>query len=117
MAKNAQLANGETLTITSGGAIAAGAGVLSGSLFGVALNAASGAGQSVTIALTGVFAIPKAPSQAWTIGAPVYWDAGNSRATTVASTHKMIGAAYAAVDDAAGSTTGVVRLNGGAVTA
>jgi predicted RecA/RadA family phage recombinase len=106
---------GETITIASAGAVASGAGVLNGSLFGVALNATTGAGQELTLALTGVWDLPKAGSQAWTVGALIYWDAGNSRCTTVASTHKLIGTAFAAVNDAAGSTTGRVRLNGGAV--
>ena len=116
MAKNF-IQPGDVIEITSAGAVTAGAGVLQASLFGIALNGAAGAGEPVSIALTGVWSMPKAPSQAWAIGAPVYWDAGNSRATTVASTHKMIGSAWAVVAGGAGDTTGVVRLNGGVVTA
>lgn len=114
MAKN-YLHPGDVMTITSAGAVTAGAVVLQGSLAGVALNAASGAGQSVNVALTGVFSLPKTGSQAWTVGVPIYWT--GTAATTVASTNKMIGTAWEAVTDAAGNTIGKVRLNGGAVTA
>jgi predicted RecA/RadA family phage recombinase len=56
--------------------------------------------------------LTKAGSQAWTVGALVYWDDTNKRCTTVATGNLLIGAAIAAVDNAAGSTTGRVRLNG-----
>lgn len=103
---------GEVIEITSAGAITAGAGVLSGSLFGIAVNAAAGAGEKVSLAIEGVFTMPKAPSQEWTVGALLYWDAGNTRATTTASTHKQIGVAVVAVAGGAGDTTGTVKLIG-----
>lgn len=103
---------GGIIEITSAGAITAGAGVLLGSMFGIAVNGAAGAGEKVSLATEGVFTMPKAPSQAWTVGQLVYWDAGNSRATNVASTHKQIGVAVAAVAGGAGDTTGTVKLIG-----
>jgi predicted RecA/RadA family phage recombinase len=106
---------GDVITITSAGAVTAGSLVLQGSLGGVALNAAAGAGEPVSIALTGVFSLPKTGSQAWAIGAPIYWT--GSACTTVASTNKMIGAAWEIVGSGAGETVGKVRLNGGVVTA
>ena len=108
------VARGDVLEITAGADIASGAGVLVGSLFGVAATAIAN-GQKGNINLGVVYDLPKAPSQAWTVGALIYWDAGNSRATNVASTHKLIGVAFAAVGSGAGETIGRVRLNGGVV--
>lgn len=104
---------GDTIKIVSTGVVAAGALVLQGSLAGVAINGATGAGQEVELALTGVYRLPKTSAQAWTVGAPIYWT--GTECTTTASTNKMIGTAYAVADNP--SATGLVRLNGGAVTA
>jgi predicted RecA/RadA family phage recombinase len=105
---------GDTLTLTAGSTIAAGAGVLFGSLFAVAVaDVASGAdGAFLT---EGVFDLPKVGSQAWTVGALIYWN--GTACTNVASTNKLIGAAVKAVGSGAGETSGRVRLNGSAVTA
>lgn len=105
---------GNTLTITAGADIASGAGVLLGSLFGVAAGAIANGAEGV-INLTGVYDLPKVGSQAWTVGALVYWDAANNRCTTTAGSLKLIGVAVAAVGSGAGETVGRVRLNGGAV--
>ena len=102
---------GDTLTITAGADIASGAGVLVGSIFGVAAGAIAN-GADGTINLTGVYDLPKVGSQAWTVGAKVYWDAANARCTTVASGNTLIGVAVLAVGSGAGETTGRVRLNG-----
>jgi len=102
---------GDNVTITAPAALNSGDGVLVGSLFGVASrDAASGA--SVAIVVEGVFKLPKVGSQAWTVGAKVYWDAGNSRCTTVATGNTLIGVATAVVANGANDTTGTVRLNG-----
>lgn len=60
----------------------------------------------------GVFDLPKAPSQAWTVGAIVYWDDTNKYFTTTSSGNTKAGAALLAVGSGAGETTGRVRLNG-----
>lgn len=60
----------------------------------------------------GVIEATKVGSQAWTVGARVYWDAGNSRFTTVAAAHFAAGVAVEAVGSGSGETTGVVRLDG-----
>jgi predicted RecA/RadA family phage recombinase len=107
------IANGDFLNITATSNILSGAGVLVGSLFGVATtDIASGAQGS--IALTGIFDLPKVDAQAWAVGAPIYWT--GTACTSVASTNKLIGCAAAAVGASAGLTTGRVRLNGAAVT-
>lgn len=108
------VSRGERLTITASADIASGAGVLVGSLFGVAETAIANGAQGA-IVLEGIFDLPKAGSQAWTVGALVYWDAANNRCTTTAGTNKIIGVAAAPVSGGAGDTIGRVRLNGGAV--
>lgn len=102
---------GNTLTLTAPYAVTSGDGLLVGSIFGVAAgDAASGA--AVEAALTGVFDLTKIGSQAWTVGAKVYWDDTNKRCTTVATDNTLIGVAVEAVAGGAGDTIGRVRLNG-----
>jgi predicted RecA/RadA family phage recombinase len=107
---------GDVIEITSAGAIVAGRGVLLGSLFGVAINGAAGAGEKVSLATEGVFDLPKVGSQSWVVGAQVFWDAaansGAGAATTTASTHKRIGVAVADVAGGAGDTIGRIKLIG-----
>ena len=102
---------GTTLTLTAPYAVTSGDGLLVGSIFGVAAgDAASGA--PVDAGLTGVFDLTKIGSQAWTVGAKVYWDDTNKRCTTVATDNTLIGVAVEAVAGGAGDTIGRVRLNG-----
>ena len=92
-------------------AVASGAGALVGTLFGVAAtDAASGA--SVELHTEGVFDLVKVGSQAWTVGAAIYWDDTNKRCTTVSTSNTLIGKAVAAVGSGAGETVGRVRLDG-----
>ncbi len=106
--KNA-VQNGEFITVAAPAAVTSGDGVLVGSLFGVAVaDAASGA--DVTLAMTGVYALTKVGSQAWTVGAKIYWDNSNKRCTTVTTSNTLIGVATAAVGSGAGDTVGNVRL-------
>lgn len=101
---------GNTLTLSAPYAVTSGDGLLVGSIFGVAAgDAASGA--TVETALTGVFDLTKIGSQAWTVGAKVYWDDTNKRCTTVATDNTLIGVAVEAVAGGAGDTIGRVRLN------
>ena len=102
---------GDVLTVTAPAAVLSGAGVLVGSIFGVA-SADSASGAEVEIQLEGVFDLAKAASQAWTVGALIYWDNATKVCTTTASGNKLIGTAVLAVDNAAGSVIGRVRLNG-----
>lgn len=105
---------GDRVGIPAPANVLAGAGVLSNSLFGVAINDAL-SGANVEIAVTGVFDLPKVGSQAWLVGALIYWN--GTACTNVASTNKLIGVAVAAVGSGAGETIGRVRLNGAGVTA
>ena len=108
------VAHGDTVTITAAAAVLSGAGVLQGSLFGVATTDIA-AGAEGVIALTGTYNFAKAPSQAWSVGALIYWDAANNRCTNVAGSLKLIGVCVAPVSAGAGDVVGTVRLNGCAV--
>lgn len=102
---------GNTITLTAPYAVASGEGLLVGSVFGVASGAAA-LGEIVEAALVGVFDLTKVGSQAWTVGARIYWDDTNKRCTTVSTDNTLIGVAVEAVASGAGDTIGRVRLNG-----
>ena len=101
---------GNTITLIAPYAVASGDGLLVGSIFGVAAGTAA-LGEPVETALTGVFDITKIGSQAWTVGAKIYWDDTNKRTTSVATSNTLIGVATEAVAGGAGDTIGRVRLN------
>jgi len=103
------LQKGDVISVPAPAAVASGAGVLVGSIFGVAVAAADN-GAPVEIALRGVYTLPKVDEQAWTVGARIYWS--GTACTTVASTNKLIGVAVEAVADTAGLVTGKVLLTG-----
>ena len=102
---------GNTITLTAPYAVASGDGLLVGAIFGVATGTVA-ISEPVETALTGVFDLTKVGSQAWTVGAKVYWDNTNKRCTTVATDNTLIGVAIEAVASGAGDTIGRVRLNG-----
>lgn len=102
---------GDTIAAIAPAAVLSGAGVLIGSLFGVASgDAASGA--EVLLNTTGVYDLPKQTGQAWTAGQLLYWSGTN--VTNVVATNKLIGCAVRA--ELSGATVGRIRLNGIAVT-
>lgn len=103
---------GDVVSVTAPANVLAGVGVLVGSLFGLAVNAAL-SGAAVEVATRGVFDVAKAGSQAWTVGARVYWDDTAKNFTTTASTNKLVGVALLAVGSGAGETTGRVYLTAG----
>lgn len=101
---------GDIVPVTApAGGLASGAGVLVGSLFGVAIGPAA-AGAAVEISTRGVFDLPKTGSGALAAGAKVYWDDTAKAATGTASGNSLIGVALAAA--AADSANIRVRLNG-----
>jgi len=102
---------GNTITLAAPYAVASGDGLLVGAIFGVATGAAA-SGDNVEAGLVGVYDLAKAPSQAWSVGAKVYWDNTNRRCTTTASGNTLIGVATEAVPGGAGDVVGRVRLNG-----
>ena len=100
---------GDRITVAAPATVSSGDGVLVGSIFGIAMtDAASGA--DVVLAMEGVYTLPKAGSQAWSVGAKVYWDNTNKVCTTTATGNTLIGVATAAVAGGANDTTGTVRL-------
>jgi predicted RecA/RadA family phage recombinase len=110
MAKN-YIQEGDTIVITAGSALASGAGVQVGRIFGVAANEIA-AGAEGPINLTGVYDLPKTTAQAWTAGALIYWS--GTACTNVAATNILIGIATRA--QLAADTVGRVRLNGAGIT-
>ncbi|MBL3571985.1 hypothetical protein BV509_17465 [Rhodovulum sulfidophilum] len=101
------LSHGENITLPAPADLRSGAGVLVGTIFGVAqADAASGA--PVVLVRRGLFTLPKTAAQAWTPGAKVYWD--GAQCTTAASGNTLIGAAAAAAANP--SETGTVLLDG-----
>ena len=102
---------GNTITLTAPAAVTSGAGVLIGSIFGIAAHDAA-SGDPVEVVTTGVFDLNKVGAQAWAVGDKVYWDNTNTRATTVATDNTLIGTALGIVGSGADETSGRVRLNG-----
>lgn len=102
---------GNSLTLVAAALTASGSGVLAGSLFGVAAHSAA-SGEDLVINLGGVYDLPKKASQAWTVGAKIYWDSTAKECTTTATDNTLIGCAVLAVGSGAGELVGRVRLNG-----
>ena len=100
---------GANLTLPAPYARASGEGALIGSIFGVAsVDVANGV--DAVFVTEGVFDLAKAASQAWTVGAKVYWDNTAKNCTTTASANTLIGVATAAAASGAGLVIGRVRL-------
>ena len=101
---------GNTITLTAPYAVAAGDGLLVGSIFGVASGTAA-LGEAVEAALVGVYDLKKVASQAWAVGDRIYWDNTAKEATKTTTSNTLIGVAVVAVAGGAGDTIGRVRLN------
>ena len=102
---------GNTITLPAPYAVASGDGLLVGAIFGIATGSAAINAEVETLT-EGVVELRKAPSQAWTIGARIYWDNAARLATTVIASNTLIGAATEPVAGGANDTIGRVRLNG-----
>ena len=102
---------GDTIAAIAPANVLSGAGVLIGSLFGVASGDAL-SGAEVLLNTTGIYDLPKQTGQAWTAGQLLYWSGTN--VTNVVATNKLIGCAARA--ELSGATVGRIRLNGIAVT-
>lgn len=87
---------------------AAGAASKIGVRLGVAVNAVA-SGVSGVFAVAGVFTLPKLSTDVVAQGDLLYWDDGNRRLTTTASTHIVAGYAYAASGN--GATTVQIAIN------
>jgi predicted RecA/RadA family phage recombinase len=99
---------GDTLTVAApSGGVVSGALVIIGSLIGVAVMTAA-VGVKVAVKTKGVFEFAKVSAQAWTVGAPIYWDSTAGNATTTSSGNTLIG--YATEVAANPSAVGRVRI-------
>lgn len=97
---------GSYITVPAPADVKSGDLVFVGALFGVAdVDAVSGA--SVVLCTEGVYTLPKASAQAWTVGAAIYWD--GDKATTTATDNDFIGHAVAGAANP--SAIGTVRLS------
>jgi len=105
---------GEVLTLAMPYDRTSGQGLLVGSIFGVALVDALSTVEA-SVAVTGVWEITKAGSQAWTVGLPIYWDDSAKALTSTVGTNKFVGHAVEAVGSGAGETLGKVRLHGASI--
>lgn len=84
--------------------------VVEGDRLGVVLGSKPIAiGDDYTLGLSGVYETAILGTDTPALGAQLYWDAGNNRLTTTASTHKTAGLAVAA--KASGPTTILLDLN------
>lgn len=102
--------NGGMILVTApAGGIASGAGVLVGSLFGVAAKAAV-EGEGVEIATVGVYELPKAPATVIGQGARVAWDDTAKEIAQPGVGLYPVGIAVTAASN--GTTTVRVRLDG-----
>lgn len=102
---------GRTVTATAAADISGGAGMLTGSLFGVACHDALN-GADVEIQVDGVFDMDKDTSagSAVTAFGKVYWNDTAKKVTGDATGNTLIGVGMAAAAD--GDATARVRLNG-----
>lgn len=98
-----------TLPAPSGGAVV-GTPYLIGRLLVIAKTSAA---QTVDFDayVGGRFLVTKAGSQAWTVGANVYWDDTNKNFTTTATSNQYAGVALVAVGSGAGETVGDILMN------
>ena len=105
---NKYVQDGDFLNYTpSGAAVTAGQVVLCTDRCFVAPRAIAD-GELGALATEGVWTIQKTTSEAWTFGGKLYWNAGTSKATTTASTNKVLG--YAAAVALSAATEGSVLL-------
>ena len=100
---------GDVLAVTAGGTVAVGDVVLSNDIVGVAINGGV-TGETISVAIEGVYNLTKLSTDVVTKGKALYWDAGNSRLTITPSTHKLAG--YAWNDAGSGVATVDCRLIG-----
>ena len=102
---------GENITVTAAAAATSGAGVLVGNLFGIAAGDAA-IGEDLDVVTVGVFTMPKVATDAFTVGAPVYWDDAAKLVTTDDDTgnNPEVGLAVTAAANPSGSVN--VRLHG-----
>lgn len=89
---------GDIIDYTPSGNVSAGDIVVQDDLIGQVVSDVL-ADEKGALRIEGVINVPKLSTDVVTAGAALYWDAGNSRATLTASTHKLLGKAIEAAGD------------------
>ncbi|MFK8251964.1 DUF2190 family protein [Ancylobacter terrae] len=107
--KNFKRSGNTTPIAAPSGGVTSGQGVLVGGIFGIASGDAA-EGETVELALIGVFAIAKTSALAISVGDKVYWDNAAKVVNKTASGNTLVGVAVAAAANP--SATVDVRLNG-----
>ena len=107
MAQN-YIVEGDVIPVVLGATTASGAGILVGSIVGVALGAGV-SGDTVQVAVEGVFAVKKKTTDVITQGAKLYWDNTNKELTTTATSNTLAGFAYSAAGNGATSVEILLR--------
>lgn len=82
--------SGRTVSVLLAAACASGDLVVSGALFGIA-SVSGQPGDVVEVEVGGVWDLPKKVNEAFTAGAPVYWDATNKQLTVTAGSNLKVG--------------------------
>ncbi len=101
-------AEGRVLPYVAGAAITSGDVLVISTLIGVAIDDIAN-GSTGPAQVAGVFTLTCLATDVVAQGDLLYWDAGNSRLTTTASTHVLAGKAYTA--SANGVATCAIMLN------
>ena len=98
---------GDVIDHVAAAILTSGTPILIGSIVGVPLADAA-IGETVSVALEGVFTLPKATGTAWAIGDKLYWDDTAKKFTKTSGSNTPSG--YAAAAAASGDATGNVLL-------
>lgn len=114
-----QVQRGDIIDFVTAGAVTVGSVVKMSHTLGVALKAAAGSGETIPVAVEGVFTVPKVSAAVFAVGEKLIWDvsagAFDDSAATPA-TGDVTGAAVAVVAGANTETTCVVKLTPGNAT-
>jgi predicted RecA/RadA family phage recombinase len=99
---------GDQIEIPILAAVVTGAPVLYGTKLGIPLRSSTVVGEPVSHRFAGVFEFAKTTSEAWAVGAALYWNDTTKKLTTTASGNTLV--AWAAQPAIAAATTGQARL-------
>lgn len=100
---------GDVLQLPISATVTTGSPIVVGSRIGVALGSGV-SGDTIRVAMEGVFTCPKLTGAAITVGAVVYWDDTAKKMTVTAGSNLVAGYCYAA--EASGATTVQVKFLG-----
>jgi len=117
------VARGDVLNFVTAGAVASGAVVVMGHTLGVALKAATASGETIPVAIEGVFTVPKVAAAVFAQGEKLIFDISAASgagefddSSATPATGDITGGAIAMVAGANAETTCVVKLTPGNAT-